>query len=191
MNTEASANIAPQANTTQQVTAVTTGAAAAIPVAPDEATVMVDEEMVAETIAETIAETPVATGTAPVIAAATPEVDTAEEPVTALPAIITARRDAFIDWIDDENRGNYALQILSIAREEIDYVARALESMSRSGLLDSTFTCLAPGPGGSMWRIVYGNFDSVEEARASIELLPRSFQLNIPFVQNVNRLDCL
>ena len=148
---------------------------------------MVDEEMVAETIAET----PVATGTAPVIAAATPEVDTAEEPVTALPAIITARRDAFIDWIDDENRGNYALQILSIAREEIDYVARALESMSRSGLLDSTFTCLAPGPGGSMWRIVYGNFDSVEEARASIELLPRSFQLNIPFVQNVNRLDCL
>ena len=187
VNTEASANIAPQANTTQQVTAVTTGAAAAIPVAPDEATVMVDEEMVAETIAET----PVATGTAPVIAAATPEVDTAEEPVTALPAIITARRDAFIDWIDDENRGNYALQILSIAREEIDYVARALESMSRSGLLDSTFTCLAPGPGGSMWRIVYGNFDSVEEARASIELLPRSFQLNIPFVQNVNRLDCL
>ncbi|HBN16086.1 MAG TPA: hypothetical protein DD407_13690, partial [Pseudohongiella sp.] len=122
---------------------------------------------------------------------------TASDETTSLPepdpwpAIVAERREAFIDWFYGEDRGSFALQILSVGEHETDYLSDALRTMQRAGLIDLTFTCLVPGAGGPMWRVIYGSFDTVDAARSNISTLPSAFTVNVPFVQNVNRLECL
>ncbi|ALO45377.1 Sporulation domain protein [Pseudohongiella spirulinae] len=107
------------------------------------------------------------------------------------PDIVNERRDAVADWLNDTGRGDFALQILSLPRDESAYLADALEVLDQAGLLEESFACLMPGANGPMWRLVYGNFDSVESARSGALTLPGTFRVNTPFVQNINRLDCL
>ncbi len=169
--------------------ALVTAATAAEPQAAVQSEAVADIEPLAQSEAVAELEAPSEAVTA-LAATASDETTSLPEP-DPWPAIVAERREAFIDWFYGEDRGSFALQILSVGEHETDYLSDALRTMQRAGLIDLTFTCLVPGAGGPMWRVIYGSFDTVDAARSNISTLPSAFTVNVPFVQNVNRLECL
>lgn len=108
-----------------------------------------------------------------------------------VPGIVMSRVNAYLRLREAGDAGVYTVQVLSINTDETPYVERTLGLLDRSGLLESTYVCLTQGLERPLWRIVFGAYPSVDNARADINRLPLALQSNQPFIQNVARLECL
>ncbi len=108
-----------------------------------------------------------------------------------LPGIVSARINEYLSLRQTGGTGLYTVQVLSINTDETPYVESTLSLIDRSGLLDNTYVCLTQGLDRPLWRILFGQYASIEDARAGINRLPSALRANQPFVQNVARLQCL
>ncbi|MDO8908513.1 MAG: AAA family ATPase [Pseudohongiella sp.] len=109
----------------------------------------------------------------------------------AYPEIVTARADAFSTLRESGGIGSYTLQLLTISSDQTPFVVSTLNQLERSGLIADTYVCLTESQDGLLWRIIYGHYPNVDDARASVSLLPLTIRNNQPFVQNINRLQCV
>lgn len=109
-----------------------------------------------------------------------------------VPRMVSSRINAYLQLKEQERAGIYTVQVLSLNTDQTPFVESTLALMDRSGLLESTYVCLTQGPERPpLWRIVFGQYPSIDEARADINRLPSALRANQPFVQNVERLECL
>ncbi|MDP3517455.1 MAG: AAA family ATPase [Pseudohongiella sp.] len=108
-----------------------------------------------------------------------------------VPNIVMSRINSYLRLREADDAGVYTVQVLSINTDETPYVERTLALLDRSGLLENTYVCLTQGLERPLWRIVFGAYPSVDDARADINRLPLALQSNQPFIQNVARLQCL
>lgn len=108
-----------------------------------------------------------------------------------LPVLLRERSEAMLRWLVDVNPQSYTLQLLSISSNEIDDVSRVLRRLQQADLLDNTYTCLFGNQTQEYWKVVYGDFATAAQARAVISNLPANIRSNGPFVQRIQRLDCI
>lgn len=122
-------------------------------------------------------------------AAATP-MRPAVNDIGELSPLLQERSLAMQEWVASVNPQEYTVQLLSVNSAESAFVGRVLTTLEQSGLIDQTYTCVANSRSQDFWKVVYGNFASIGEARTFINSLPPSIRDNSPFVQSIRRLDC-
>lgn len=129
----------------------------------------------------------------PGIASQAAVTDNSTQPFDAgvLPGIVSARISEYLRLRQTGGAGLYTVQVLLIDTDETPFVESTLNLIDRSGLLDNTYVCLTQGLDRPLWRILFGQYANIEDARAAINRLPSALQTNQPFVQNVARLQCL
>ena len=124
-----------------------------------------------------------------VTAAAAP-MRAAANDIGELSPLLQERSLALQEWVADISADEYTVQLLSVNSAESAFVGRILTTLEQSGLIDQTYTCVSNSRGQDFWKVVYGNFASIGEARTFINSLPPSIRDNSPFVQSIRRLDC-
>ncbi|MDP1932732.1 MAG: AAA family ATPase [Gammaproteobacteria bacterium] len=149
-----------------------------------EATAVVQEAAVAP-ISETVEVKPAVKAEQPVGAAVLATSD-----YVTLPTLLANRSAATAKWLSNVQPGSYIVQLVSVGGEEADYVTTILRRLEQSGVIDQTYACLADSQGQLYWKVFYGSFDTVAQARQFIERLPANIRSNTPFVQNIARLEC-
>jgi len=107
-----------------------------------------------------------------------------------LSPLLQERSLALREWIAGVEGGRYTVQLLSVNSAESNFVGRILTTLEQSGLIDQTYTCVSNSRGQDFWKVVYGDFASIGEARTFINSLPPGIRDNSPFVQSIGRLDC-
>jgi type II secretory pathway predicted ATPase ExeA/septal ring-binding cell division protein DamX len=107
-----------------------------------------------------------------------------------LSPLLQERSLALQEWVAGVSADQYTVQLLSVNSAESAFVGRILTTLEQSGLIDQTYTCVSNSRGQDFWKVVYGNFASIGEARTLINSLPPSIRDNSPFVQSIRRLDC-
>lgn len=107
-----------------------------------------------------------------------------------LSPLLQERSLALQEWVASVDAAEYTVQLLSVNSAESGFVGRILTTLEQSGLIDQTYTCVSNSRGQDFWKVVYGNFGSIGEARTFINSLPPSIRDNSPFVQRIGRLDC-
>jgi MSHA biogenesis protein MshM len=104
--------------------------------------------------------------------------------------LLRERSIAMQDWLVEADPENYTLQLISVRSTESAYVARVLTRLEQAGLIDQTYSCISNTQGQDYWKVVYGDFTSVDHARSIISDLPSSIRSNSPYAQSIRRLDC-
>jgi septal ring-binding cell division protein DamX len=129
--------------------------------------------------------------------AATPQSVAAQVPMRAavndigdLSPLLQERSLALQEWVSTVSDDQYTVQLLSVNSAESGFVGRILSALEQSGLIDQTYTCVSNSRDQDFWKVVYGNFATIGEARTFINSLPPSIRDNSPFVQSIRRLDC-
>jgi type II secretory pathway predicted ATPase ExeA len=90
-------------------------------------------------------------------------------------------------WLNQIARGKMSVQVMmrnkSGARELVYYLRNewALD-------LSKTYLYEVLNEGRTIYRVFYGQYDSLSEARAQIEVLPESVKVNSPYVHSVHRM---
>jgi septal ring-binding cell division protein DamX len=107
-----------------------------------------------------------------------------------LPGIVSSRIDAYQRLIETGVPGIYTIRVLTAGTDEIPFLARSLNLIDRSGLLDSTYVCLTQSEVRPIWLILFGQYNKVDDARAAINDLPPELWPNHPFAQNVETVQC-
>ena len=107
-----------------------------------------------------------------------------------LPGIVSSRIDAYQRLLETGVPSIYTIQVLTTGTDETPFLARSLNLLDRSGLLDSTYVCLTQYQGSPIWLILFGQYNWVDDARAAINDLPPELWQNQPFVQNVETVRC-
>ena len=107
-----------------------------------------------------------------------------------LPGIVSSRIDAYQRLLETGVPSIYTIQVLTTGTDETPFLARSLNLLDRSGLLDSTYVCLTQYQGSPIWIILFGQYNWVDDARAAINDLPPELWQNQPFVQNVETVRC-
>jgi septal ring-binding cell division protein DamX len=107
-----------------------------------------------------------------------------------LSPLLQERSLAQQEWVAGISADEYTVQLLSVNSAESTFVGRILTTLEQAGLIDQTYTCVSNSRGQDFWKVVYGNFASIGEARTLINSLPPSIRDNSPFVQSIRRLDC-
>lgn len=105
-------------------------------------------------------------------------------------ALLDARTEAMGRWLSGVGPDNFTVRLLSVPRSESAYANRVLEQLSQAGLLARVYSCLENRQGEDYWKVVYGDFSTVEEARLVINGLPSQFRTTGPVVQNIRSLRC-
>lgn len=107
---------------------------------------------------------------------------------------LAMRTRASESWLEASDQDAYTVQLLSVARIDaayVDYyVNYVLGRLYGTEFWDNTHACISQMNGVDYWKVVYGEFGSVEQARALIPVLPTVLRNNSPFVQSIRRLDC-
>jgi len=184
--TQAAAVVATSTSTstpTPTPTATPTAAAA------DVATSAPAEPAVEEEAALLETARPDAAQTLAVTAAAAP-MRAAANDIGELSPLLQERSLAQQEWVAGISADEYTVQLLSVNSAESTFVGRILTTLEQAGLIDQTYTCVSNSRGQDFWKVVYGNFASIGEARTLINSLPPSIRDNSPFVQSIRRLDC-
>lgn len=112
------------------------------------------------------------------------------QPIGSLNPLLRERSIAMQDWLVETDPETYTLQLISVSSNESAYVSRVLTRLEQAGLIENTYSCVSNSQGQDYWKVVYGGFATVDEARNVISELPSSVRNNTPFVQSVRRLDC-
>ena len=107
-----------------------------------------------------------------------------------LSPLLQERSLALQEWVSTVSEEQYTVQLLSVNSAESAFVGRILSTLEQSGLIDQTYTCVSNSRDQDFWKVVYGNFATIGEARTFINSLPPSIRDNSPFVQSIRRLDC-
>jgi len=107
-----------------------------------------------------------------------------------LSPLLQERSLALQEWVSTVSDDQYTVQLLSVNSAESGFVGRILSTLEQSGLIDQTYTCVSNSRDQDFWKVVYGNFATIGEARTFINSLPPSIRDNSPFVQSIRRLDC-
>jgi type II secretory pathway predicted ATPase ExeA/septal ring-binding cell division protein DamX len=126
-------------------------------------------------------------------ASPTSATDSVNQPVDVgvLPGIVSARINEYQRLRQTGETGLYTVQVLYMNTDEIPFVESTLSLIDRSDLLDNTYVCLTQGQDRPLWRILFGQYATVQAARAAINRLPSELRVHQPFIQNVARLQCL
>ena len=126
-------------------------------------------------------------------ASPTSATDSVNQPVDVgvLPGIVSARINEYQRLRQTGETGLYTVQVLYMNTDEIPFVESTLSLIDRSDLLDNTYVCLTQGQDRPLWRILFGQYATVQAARAAINRLPSELRAHQPFIQNVARLQCL
>lgn len=126
-------------------------------------------------------------------ASPTAATDSVNQPVDVgvLPGIVSSRIHEYLRLRQTGETGLYTVQVLYMNTDEIPFVESTLSLIDRSGLLDNTYVCLTQGRDRPLWRILFGQYATVQAARAAINRLPSELRAHQPFIQNVARLQCL
>jgi len=115
---------------------------------------------------------------------------TAQNSLGELSPLLFERSMALQEWVASIEPSRYTVQLLSVSSAESDFVGRILTTLEQSGLIDKTYTCVSNSRGQDYWKVAYGDFATIGEARTLINSLPPSIRDNSPFVQSIGRLDC-
>lgn len=150
---------------------------------PDTTPVLTDTAMPAQTAIQTQTSA---------VASPSTEPGSISQPIDGalLPGIVLSRIDAYQRLIETGMPGIYMIQVLTTGIEEIPFLARSLNLMDQSGLLNSTYVCLTRYQGSPIWIILFGHYNWVDDAKAAINDLPPELWQNQPFVQNVETVRC-
>jgi len=125
-----------------------------------------------------------------VAAAAPAPMRTALNDIGELSPLLQERSLALQEWVAEADASQYTVQLLSVSSAESGFVGRILTTLEQSGLIDRTYTCVSNSRDQDYWKVVYGHFATIGEARTFINSLPASIRDNSPFVQRIGRLDC-
>lgn len=115
---------------------------------------------------------------------------TAQNSLGELSPLLFERSMALQEWVASIEPSRYTVQLLSVSSAESAFVGRILTTLEQSGLIDKTYTCVSNSRGQDYWKVAYGDFATIGEARTLINSLPPSIRDNSPFVQSIGRLDC-
>jgi MSHA biogenesis protein MshM len=110
--------------------------------------------------------------------------------IGTLNPLLRTRSIAMQDWLVETDPDAHTVQLLSVSSTDSAYVARILNRLDQAGLIDKSYTCISNSQGQDYWKVVYGDFATVEQARNIIYGLPSSVRNNGPYVQSVRRMDC-
>tara|TARA_R110002167_G_scaffold30424_6_gene100589 strand:+ start:18538 stop:20115 length:1578 start_codon:yes stop_codon:yes gene_type:complete len=110
--------------------------------------------------------------------------------VGAINPLLRTRSIAMQDWLVETDPDAYSVQLLSVSSADSAYVGRILNRLDQAGLIDKSYTCISNSQGQDYWKVVYGDFATIEQARNIIYGLPSSVRNNGPYVQSVRKLDC-
>lgn len=127
---------------------------------------------------------------APTAAVADVALRAAQNELGELSPLLFERSLALQEWVASVEPSRYTVQLLSVNSAESDFVGRILTTLEQSGLIDKTYTCVSNSRGQDFWKVAYGDFATIGEARSLINNLPPSIRDNSPFVQSIGRLDC-
>ena len=90
-------------------------------------------------------------------------------------------------WLSRVARGKMSVQVMmrnkSAARELVYYLRNEWPFD-----LSKTFLFEVIIDGRTIYRVFYSEYDSLNEARAQIEVLPESIKVNSPYVHSVHRM---
>ncbi len=114
----------------------------------------------------------------------------AQNELGELSPLLFERSLALQEWVAAVEPSRYTVQLLSVNSAESEFVGRILNTLEQSGLIDKTYTCVSNSRGQDFWKVAYGDFATIGEARTLINSLPPSIRDNSPFVQSIGRLDC-
>ncbi len=132
----------------------------------------------------------VASAAASAAAATAPALRAAQNAMGEISPLLFERSLALQEWVAAVEPSRYTVQLLSVNSAESDFVGRILNTLEQSGLIDKTYTCVSNSRGQDFWKVAYGDFATIGEARTLINSLPPSIRDNSPFVQSIGRLDC-
>ena len=162
--------------------AATALVAAATPATPVEAAAKEEAALVESALLDAVETLAVAVAETPMRAAV--------NDIGELTPLLQERSLALQEWVSSVNAEQYTVQLLSVSSAESAFVGRILSTLEQSGLIDQTYTCVSNSRDQDFWKVVYGNFATIGEARTFISSLPPSIRDNSPFVQSIRRLDC-
>lgn len=110
--------------------------------------------------------------------------------IGALNPLLRGRSIAMQDWLVETDPDAHTVQLLSLSSADSAYVTRILNRLDQAGLIDKTYACISNSQGQDYWKVVYGDFATIEQARNIIYGLPSSVRNSGPIVQSVRELDC-
>ena len=92
-----------------------------------------------------------------------------------------------VQWLNQAERGKMSIQVMmrnkSAARELVYYLRNEWPlDLSRTYLYEVNVGSR------SIYRVFYGEYNSLKEAKAQIEVLPESVKVNLPYVHSVYRM---
>ena len=135
-------------------------------------------------------QSPVAEETAPVSPSTSSILRQPMQAIGTLNPLLRTRSIAMQDWLVETDPDAHTVQLLSVASTDSAYVARILNRLDQAGLIDKSYACISNSQGQDYWKVVYGDFATIEQARNIIYGLPSSVRNNGPYVQSVRKLDC-
>lgn len=95
-----------------------------------------------------------------------------------------------LNWVQNLDRSDYTVQLLSGNFNDVDHMEYYLPLMTENNMVDDIYVCVSKNSSGNYWTVKFGQYDDRSSASAAIARLPRQLRQHGAYVQSLQKTAC-